>query len=281
MIVRERAQHFVMISQHDHAQLSGWCAMLWGNERIPAPPVPRDALYLAASLHDVGWLALDANPAWNEAAGRPYTFVDLPNALRLPHYRRGIDFVERLDPYAALLCSQHYVSLLEPELNAAGEEAKRFVVAERRRQHRLVRRLREAGRDQELRRNRYDLSLLKIWDALSLYVALNEPGVAKSAEHPWYRDRVAVLPSYPDVAPSPGASAGAGGDTGAGTVLRARWLSGTDIGLQPFPFRETFTYALLTKEVAKPAVREWGIVEAYRWAPTSIQLVRFVPDPGD
>src|SRR5690606_20772433 len=100
----------IMIEQHEHARLSAWLALLWGNQQVPAVPAPREALHLAVALHDAGWLELDRRPSWNAAESRPYSFVDLPIAQKLPHYRRGIDLVAEQDAYAAYLCSRHYTS---------------------------------------------------------------------------------------------------------------------------------------------------------------------------
>lgn len=268
MIVRERADGFVLIAQHDHARLSGWLAAAWGSPHVPAPPSPRAPLVLAASLHDVAWLALDDAPAWNPDAGRPYSFVDLPVEHKLEPYRRGIDLVEAADPYAAYLCSLHYASFFPPDAAPAGSAAAAFVAGERRRRARLARGLRAAGRAGELARARYDLQLLKLWDHLSLYACMNEPGVAKEEEHPWYRDG---LPPVTVLDPGGGRRR---------LRLHARWLDGSRIGLWPFPLAEPGAFPLPYRWVSRAEVAARGLAEAYRRAPVRLQPIAFVPDPG-
>ncbi|HEY8450293.1 MAG TPA: DUF3891 family protein [Bacillota bacterium] len=268
MIVRERSQEFVLIGQHDHAQLSGWLALLWGNERVAAPPPPRDALYLAAGLHDIGWVPLDRQPLWNQRAQRPYDFIDLPVEVRVEHYRQGLDLVEGLDAYAALLCSRHYLSFFPSQAAPGLSETERsFIGGERARQRRLQSQLQQSGRTRELARCDFDLALLKLWDALSLYVALNEPGSAKAAEHPWYRHGFPPLPPHPEGTDAPGQP----------LRLTARWLDDQRVALDPFPLREPATYMLPYKVVSKVEVARLGFPRALAQASEARQRVRFVP----
>ncbi|MBX6378307.1 MAG: DUF3891 family protein [Clostridia bacterium] len=263
MIVRQRPDGFTLVAQHDHAQLSGWFASMWGNDRVPALPAPRQALCLAAALHDVGWLDVDQAPPWNETERRPYSFVDLPSSLRFPAYRAGIDRVEAEDPYAALLCSLHYTSFFLPGSEAAAEPgADAFVAAEQERQARLVAALRRQGRSAEVDRAASDLALLKLWDNLSLYVALNEPGVSKEREHPWYRH------GFPPVTLDA---------TGTAVRFRARWLDERHIAVDPFPLRDELAYALPFRVVGCLDGADWD--SAYRSAPVLVQVIVFVPDP--
>ncbi|NIL97812.1 MAG: DUF3891 family protein, partial [Planctomycetales bacterium] len=89
-------------------------------------------------------------------------------------YVAGIDQIGLTDPYAALLCSRHYASFFPSDrLAALGADAARFVAGERSRQEGLKDALAHSGRTAELQRADPDLALLKLWDHLSLYVALN------------------------------------------------------------------------------------------------------------
>lgn len=109
MVVREAAGgDVVLIRQNDHARLSGRLAELWGNPPWQVPR-PREQVALGASLHDLAWVA------WDEAAllgeQRPAPFYAVPRTVTAPMYVRGIDAVERIDAFAALLASLHYAGL--------------------------------------------------------------------------------------------------------------------------------------------------------------------------
>lgn len=258
MIVRERSDTFVLVSQYDHAQLSGWLAALW-NETLPPPSGP---LRLAGLLHDVAWAALDTQPMWNEAANRPYTFLDLPNAIKLPGYQMGVDQAEREDPYTGLLCSLHYPGLI-PAFMRTDPEIAAFLQAEEQRQARLGAALQAAGRQSELARAQQDLQLVRLWDEISLYVAMNEPGATKAEEHHWFRDGFSPLISQPD---------------GSTRRFHARWLDARRIALDPFPLTEPMAYGLPYRVVRKDATLRLGFTAAYGASPRFVQVITFVPE---
>lgn len=272
MIVRERPNHFVLIEQHDHARLSGWLAVCWGNTEIPRLAEPVQGLTIAAGMHDLGWLEIDRNPGWNDEAGRPYSFRDEPLGRKLSAYRKGLDAVERLDPYAGLLCSLHYSSFFPENGDPQPLGISRpFVEAEQARQERLRETLRENGREQEVAREQLDLQLLKLWDELSLYVALNEPGVGKQKEHPWYRE--GFRPTW--------LSTVAVADESAKVRFQARWLDERRVALVPFPLRASLPYILRYRLVARADIQRIGFAKSCTASDLKHQLVEFVPDPEE
>ena len=112
MIVRERADSFLLFGQHEHAQMAGEFARRW--EERPSPFEP--TVYATAN-HDLAWREPDREVLWNEEKHRPCSFMDYPLHLKLPAQKWGIDRVEARDPYAGCLCSMHYARfLLEAEL---------------------------------------------------------------------------------------------------------------------------------------------------------------------
>ena len=128
MIVREKADAFVLVKQHDHALVSGEFAGRWEDE-----PRPLESTLYAIAHHDVAWRGPDAEVRWNEKTGRPYSFVDYPPELKVRAYAEGLAWVEERDPYAACLCSMHYETLLR-RFGSSEAEA-RFVEEEAREQH--------------------------------------------------------------------------------------------------------------------------------------------------
>ncbi len=168
--------------QNDHGRLSGRLAELWG--RPPwRDPEPRHDVALGAALHDLAWVG------WDQAAlargDRPAPFYAVPRMVTAPMYGRGVDAVERIDPFAGLLASLHYSGLFsshwgwEPlaDLGTLSAEDRAAVEAllgrERARQDRLRARLRPDEMNLE-RAYKY----LQLWDRISLHVCGTafEPG---------------------------------------------------------------------------------------------------------
>lgn len=205
MIVRRGEGGFVLIKQHDHALAAAEFAKRW-----VGGPRPLESSLLAVACHDVAWQEPDATVRWNEESGRPYSFADYPPEEKVRAYTRGLDWLEKRDPYAACLCSMHYRTLL---LRFGTTEAEgHFVGAEERRQ----RRLRDEMSDEELANLERNLRFLRLCDGLSLYVCLNEPG----------DDR--YPPPYPE------------GFAFDGKAYEPGWKDPRTLRLDPNPFSEDF-----------------------------------------
>lgn len=165
MIVRDRLGSFLLFEQHEHALVSGEFARHWAER-----PEPFGRAVYAIANHDLAWKGPDSRVRWNEATGRPYSFVDYPAEKKVGAYSTGLDLLEARDGYAACLCSMHYETLLR-EFGKTPAEAS-FVEAEKVRQERL-----KAGMtDEDAESLGRNLGLLKLCDGLSLFVCLNEPG---------------------------------------------------------------------------------------------------------
>jgi hypothetical protein len=65
MIVRETEREFVMITQHDHAHLSGVLASHFTKEFFREDSYYQE-LILAIYEHDRSWIRLDDTPIWND-----------------------------------------------------------------------------------------------------------------------------------------------------------------------------------------------------------------------
>ena len=129
MIIREREHEFIMIKQYDHACLAGKIAAQV-NKNLFKTTDYLDEVIKAASEHDRGWVGLDETPIWNDEENIPYSFQDYPPELKLAFYKKGIDEIETVSPYAALLCSFHFSSFFPnpndiPSIQFVSEESKR------------------------------------------------------------------------------------------------------------------------------------------------------------
>src|SRR5262249_53740757 len=63
-----------LVTQPDHAHLSGELLSLWRADGLPAHPRRAETLF-AGREHDNGWREADAAPRWDAAAGRPRDFL--------------------------------------------------------------------------------------------------------------------------------------------------------------------------------------------------------------
>ncbi|MBJ6360352.1 DUF3891 family protein [Paenibacillus sp. GCM10012307] len=242
MIIRDNGQEFIMIAQHEHGLLSGVIARHF-QKRFFLAPNRYEEVIVAISEHDRGWIKLDDTPIWNDAESVPFTFVDYPLLPKLAFYQFGIEEVEKLSPYAALLCSLHFASFSDM-LPSAPQEFTDFCKEEQNRQQQLKHRLGVV--DESLLQAHF--RLLQLCDDLSLYVCLNEPGAAKADEHPWFRS---------------GFEKAKGFVSGGADLPVARWIGAKEIAVSPPVFEHRFSASLRAKHVPKPLIKELGIGRAY------------------
>jgi hypothetical protein len=179
MIVRyESDGTIVMITQNDHAQLSGLFAAHWGNDKFEKPR-PYGSLIRAAMFHDRGWIRYETGPQLNPATGKTPNYREVPNdGPQLEAFEWAGDWLSGIDPYAGLMIARHRTGLwqgrygvmtqppaiqrgkLPPEIEAfiARSEAKQKTAAEKLDASELT----------------INYNLLQVWDLLSLYICSTE-----------------------------------------------------------------------------------------------------------
>ncbi len=110
-----------LISQPDHAAVSGYLAAYWGNPNSGFTPpgyfgdlagaeAVRAEVVLAAAEHDNGWWEWEADPDLDPADGLPLHLNDLTHAgpeRGFDRWRLGVPRLAEARPYAALLISFH------------------------------------------------------------------------------------------------------------------------------------------------------------------------------
>ena len=117
MIVCDVGDHWQVVMQTDHADLSGELARRWA-DRTERP----ESLTIAAERHDDGWAVWEQSPAYDPGANKPVNFLDVNVLAHLAFYRAGIAAITEQDPYAGLLVSMHGAGIyrrrygLQPEL---------------------------------------------------------------------------------------------------------------------------------------------------------------------
>jgi uncharacterized protein DUF3891 len=108
MIRQTRGEHFLLITQMEHARLAASLAAQFGNPRFAAP-LPRAPVLQAVELHDAGWPLHDDAPTLNPA-GLPTDVFEMPLETDLAIWSKSTDLAGP-NPYARLLISLHGLSL--------------------------------------------------------------------------------------------------------------------------------------------------------------------------
>jgi hypothetical protein len=256
MILRETPASWVLINQHDHARVAGIMAAHWNPEYIPTPARWPQVLH-AVEQHDRAWINLDQQLAWDAANQKPCSFIDYPLAPKLAAYTRGIDEVAQTNAYGALLCSLHYTTFPDLETTPAGRA---FRHNEEERQHKIKAALPVNGPQAEQLLH-FHLQLLKFCDGLSIYLCINEPGVSKAQEHPWYREGV----PYSNFSFTPGKR------------IQACWHKAQAVQVSPFPFGQAFTVTIPFRQVDKAQVQRQDGSQALPGAAYQHYQVQLIP----
>lgn len=108
MIRRQVAQEYWLITQADHAVLSGELSRYYGNKTYPTPSA--EAVYRGITLHDSGWPLHDDHPGVN-GKNQPLDVFESPRQVTLPVWERSVEIAMAADPYAGLLVSIHALLL--------------------------------------------------------------------------------------------------------------------------------------------------------------------------
>lgn len=104
-------QQWLLISQLEHARISGELASAWHADAFATPAV-REQIIEMVFHHDDGWLEWERSPGVDPAEGRPRTFTEMPHSLALPIWRKSIEVCETIGPLAALTVAAHFSHLL-------------------------------------------------------------------------------------------------------------------------------------------------------------------------
>ncbi len=115
---------YLLIPQPAHAWLSGQLARQWGGD-VADSPEPLEAIVLATTLHDVGWLAKDTRPLLNDA-GQPLNFLEPGIDDVEDMYLRAVDHVTAVDPYAGLLVNRHVQLIFEGRVKRGTDTLERM-----------------------------------------------------------------------------------------------------------------------------------------------------------
>ncbi|MGZ5544028.1 MAG: DUF3891 family protein [Limisphaerales bacterium] len=168
----------VVISQPAHAWVAGQFARHWGNDTFGRFEPDAD-VYIAAALHDIGYLNWEQAPTLNPQTGLPYSFLELPTEARLALWRKSIQKMMRYGRYPALLVSLHFTHLCDRHRKFDSpqefELEKKFLRDQGERQRALVTSLQNDfyygawASDENIERN---ARLVSVWDWISLSLCI-------------------------------------------------------------------------------------------------------------
>lgn len=107
MIRRDDGDGWLLITQSDHAALSGELAKHIGNERFGRVT---EKVIIACGMHDAGWPMHDYLPTLN-ALQLPLDVFESPREISFPIWTASAEQAARVDPYVGLLVSLHSLAL--------------------------------------------------------------------------------------------------------------------------------------------------------------------------
>ena len=183
---------------HDaHLNLAGELALAWGNEQFEPP---NGYVQYLARNHDAGWAEYDESPPL-AADGFPPHMPDIPSATLSGIHRRSIERNYRFHPYAGILGCLHHRGFfngrfgksdyLVHHMDDAAETAPAvvppFIHQIEAEQARWTEELRQQGGfdallDEDTLMRHY--TLLQVFDTMSLYFCINEPGEFQAQSFP-------------------------------------------------------------------------------------------------
>ncbi|HWX82178.1 MAG TPA: DUF3891 family protein [Xanthobacteraceae bacterium] len=179
MIVRyESDGSIVMITQNDHAQLSGLFAAHWGNNAFEKPR-PYGSLVRAAMFHDRGWIRYETGPQLNLETGRTPNYRDVANDhAQLEAFAWAGDWLSAIDAYAGLMIAKHRTGLWQgrygvikhPPARERGKlppDIETFIARSEAKQN-------SAAENLDPDELAINYNLLQVWDMMSLYICSTE-----------------------------------------------------------------------------------------------------------
>lgn len=172
MIIQDHLTYVRCITQHDHGRLSGELASVW---KDPATGLgANEELVIATYLHDVLWVPMDHLPRVDAQSLRPLDFLAYPESDKLAGYEFGIDQIQTVDAYVALLHALHFSEFVRRDLHPGF----------RQRMDKRIEDLRAILGVERCATVDEDLALLRLFDVFSLLLCMTGPTIARTPP-PW------------------------------------------------------------------------------------------------
>ena len=116
MLKRPDGDRLRLVTQPNHAALSGYLAAHWGNadfhqpgawDDSPDPDALRREIVFGIAEHDNGWWEWEADPEIDPADGLPLDFLSGSDEGGFERWRRGAARFEDARPFASVLINRH------------------------------------------------------------------------------------------------------------------------------------------------------------------------------
>lgn len=132
-------REWMLISQVEHARISQALAEHWGSadippivcspdERAPVLLQVRREVLSAIGRHDNGWADWEVAPAVDPAHGRPYDFMEMPQADALEIWEASISAARTEGLLAGAMTAGHFLALLASSQHELSRHAKAWRV---------------------------------------------------------------------------------------------------------------------------------------------------------
>jgi hypothetical protein len=258
MFVWPQEKEVWLTMQTDHMAQAGDFAALWGAGKSFVPPRNRIGAVLAARNHDEGWRKYELAPGMDVERALPLDFLDVPREQHVEFYGRGVEFIEDVNPRAAVLVSRHATGLYLgrygvdgmqiPDRATLAEFAASFVQRQERFQATMI-----ASQKLDEEDVWFDYRLLQVWDRLSIFFCHGR------------KDGI--------LGPAPTE----GNDEGL--PIEVRRLDPLTLRLSPYPFEgDEQAFPVRTFVVPRRRYRSWseleGVIVSTPGTPTSFRAVR-------
>lgn len=252
MIVREIDDVYVFVAQHHHGEIAAHIMRQLADVFLQDEAF-QDALFTAIQYHDVGWKYFDKEPFWNDAANRPYSFIDFPLPSKLVIYSYGVDQVEKIDPYAAALCSAHYTSFLQADPHP---DVQQYIDNEKARRKRILATFPEVTPEIFAKH----LATLQLADNLSLFACLHEFAL-RDTLHPFFTKGIPVPEKVAQI---------------DAHYLPVKWADSATLYVCGLPAKLPIEITLCEKRLSKEAIDKHGLIPAYQHTAITERFLRII-----
>jgi hypothetical protein len=122
MIRRDDGNDWLLFSQVDHAHLAAELAEVWGNDDVPAIPLPR-LLIPAIRDHDEGWREWELSPEPHPDTAAPRDFTEMPMSVATKLWTESVTAATHGTPSLAEALKRYQKFLTERNETLDGHRA--------------------------------------------------------------------------------------------------------------------------------------------------------------
>jgi len=107
MSLADGGESWVLLSQVEHARVSGELAECWASPEL----VPRDEIVGTLFHHDDGWADWERQPGVDVESGRPIAFTEMPDDAKYAIWRASVERTRALGALQGAIVAWHFIEL--------------------------------------------------------------------------------------------------------------------------------------------------------------------------